>query len=158
MSLSYKVRSLIEAFKDGEVNVIAHQANCFNKMGSGIAPQIAKAFPKAKEADDNTVKGDHRKLGSVSRANVSEGYIYNLYGQYYPGKNTDYAALRQALRHMASQLYLLKGSAKIGLPKIGCGIGGGDWEIVSDIIKEELSGFEVIIYVLHEYEIPKNSS
>jgi O-acetyl-ADP-ribose deacetylase (regulator of RNase III) len=35
----------------------------------------------------------------------------------------------------------------IGLPLIGCGLGGGDWEVVSKIINEVFTN-EVHIYVL----------
>jgi len=43
---------------------------------------------------------------------------------------------------------------KVGLPKIGAGLGGGDWSIISKIIEEELGEFDVTIYVLDEKEIP----
>jgi O-acetyl-ADP-ribose deacetylase (regulator of RNase III) len=36
--------NLIEAFKKGEVNVIAHQCNVCCGMGAGIAKTIAKEF------------------------------------------------------------------------------------------------------------------
>lgn len=157
MQLSYKVKSLIDGFEDGEVNVIAHQANCFHKMGSGIAPLIAAKWPAVRKADNKTEKGNHRKLGSFSRAYVGHGFVYNLYGQFYPGRNTDYYALRQAMQAMSADLIGLEG-IKIGLPKIGCGIGGGDWNIVSEIISTELWWAPVTIYVLNESEIPKNNS
>jgi len=35
---------LIELAKEGKFDVIAHGTNCFCTMGSGIAPQMAKAF------------------------------------------------------------------------------------------------------------------
>lgn len=38
----------------------------------------------------------------------------------------------------------------IGFPyKIGCGLAGGDWDVVSAIIEREFEGYEVEIY---EYE------
>lgn len=157
MQLSYKVKSLIDGFEDGEVNVIAHQANCFHKMGSGIAPLIAAKWPAVRKADNKTEKGNHRKLGSFSLAIVERCFIYNLYGQFYPGRNTDYYALRQAIRAMVDDL-MYSEDVRIGLPKLGCGIGGGEWSIVSKIIEEELYEYPVTIYVLHESEIPKNNS
>lgn len=143
--LKYKKGCLIKAAKSGEVDVIAHQCNCFNNMGAGIAPKIKKAFPEAWHVDRNTINGDRSKLGSLSWAYSDGVTIFNLYGQYYYGRgvNTDYSALRSSLR----QMYLyLKPFYKIGLPKLGCGLGGGDWNIVSKIIEEELNGFDVTIY------------
>ena len=42
----YVKGNLIEALKSGSVQAIAHQANCFNTMGSGVALAIKNAFPK----------------------------------------------------------------------------------------------------------------
>lgn len=157
--MNYRVKSLLDAFKHGEVNVIAHQANCFNKMGAGIAPLIAAEWPQVREADNATTKGDHRKLGGFTKASTDNGLVYNLYGQYYPGSNTDYSALKQSMIAMRTQLVSLSGSVSIGLPKLGCGIGGGDWTIVSELIENLLDPFfDVTIYVLNESEIPKNNS
>lgn len=151
--IKYKKGDLIAAAKNGEVNVIAHQCNCFCNMGRGIAPLIAKAFPSAEKADNDTRKGDEYKLGTYSVAYDAEYgvYIFNLYGQYGHWKrsdgkiNTDYEALRRALRGMADLVFE---EDKIGLPKVGCGLGGGDWSIVSAIIDEELGEFDVTIYEL----------
>lgn len=39
------------------IDAIAHGCNCFCKMGSGIARQIAKAFPVAAKVDRQTKPG-----------------------------------------------------------------------------------------------------
>ena len=84
--LKYVKGDLIKAAQNGEVTIIAHCCNCFNTMGSGIAPQIAKAFPDAKEADDETMRADYDKLGtftmSVTEFEEHDVIVYNLYGQY----------------------------------------------------------------------------
>jgi O-acetyl-ADP-ribose deacetylase (regulator of RNase III) len=160
MTLKYKVGCLIEAAQSLEVQVIAHQCNCHNTMGSGIAPLIAKAFPSAEQADNRTVAGDIRKLGHYTHATIWLEYfedleIFNLYGQYNftRGLATDYEALRSALRGMSFRL-LGWNLLSIGLPKLGAGLGGGDWRVIEGIIREELDGFDVTIYVLDEGEIP----
>ena len=147
--------NLLDAFDRGDVDVIAHQCNCFCNMGSGIAPQIAKRYPNAYRADLNTTQGDASKLGTFTKVYVnhghSKGLVYNLYGQYrYGGQSmqTNYYALKRALNAMQKDLNDLdKGDRIIGLPLIGCGLGGGDWEVVSEIINEVLTN-EVHIYVL----------
>lgn len=152
--LKYKKGDLIQAAKSGEVNVIAHQCNCFNNMGAGIAPQIKKAFPEAWLADNATEKGDKEKLGRLSYAKSGDVLVFNLYGQYGWWKqkddslNTDYNMLRKSLEQMSRMLFAKRNEVKIGLPRIGCGLGGGNWEIVSQIIEEEFSDFDVTIYDL----------
>jgi len=151
--------NLLDAFDRGDVGIIAHQCNCFCNMGSGIAPQIAKRYPAARLADNATTKGDSDKLGTFTRAIISrnvngetidDGIVYNLYGQYgYGGNgvNTKYDRLKQAMQKMQQQLKDECDEGIIGLPLIGCGLGGGDWEVVSKIINEVFSN-EVHIYVL----------
>jgi len=153
-TLTYKKGCLIEAAKAGEVDVIAHQANCFNTMKSGIAPLIVAYCPEAGEADQQTHKGDIAKLGTTSFG-FTDDYmmVWNLYGQYTYGREagvvyTNYNALEQALSYMARWLHGASGKNYIGLPKLGCGLAGGDWVIVEGLIKKTLVayGHHVIIY------------
>lgn len=148
----YVKGDLIQALKQGSIQCIAQQCNCFNTMGSGVALAIKNAFPEAYEADCKTEKGDKRKLGGFTMAATVHGYIFNLYGQYNYGKDgnqyTNYEALRGALRNMAFKLKSIGFTGTIGLPKIGAGTGGGDWETISQIIEEELTVWEVRIYEL----------
>lgn len=136
-------------------DAIAHQCNCFCNMGRGIAPQIKRKYSGAFEADLHTEKGDKQKLGTFSKFfDVDDCVtIYNLYGQYnYTGRqrNTDYNALRKSLRAMNDDLGAI--GLEIGLPKIGAGLGGGDWDIIEKIIEEELKDQNVSIAVFN----PKN--
>ena len=133
---------LVEAFLRGDINVLGHQANCFNTVGAGIALQIKQRLPEAYAADCATLKGNPRKLGKMSYAVIGIGMVFNLYGQFKFGREkrqTDYDALRSALRMMAVKLTDHKHTAKIGLSKLGCNNAGGDWSIVSSIITDELT-------------------
>jgi O-acetyl-ADP-ribose deacetylase (regulator of RNase III) len=134
--------------KEAELfDVIAHCCNCFCTMGAGIAPQIKTKFPDAFAADCATVRGDESKLGTISFSEATTPIVVNLYGQYdYTGRrhgemDLDYDALRSALRAMKQEFSGLL----FGLPKIGAGLAGGDWDVIEGIIKEELEGERVII-------------
>lgn len=172
--ITYKVGNLIAALNVGDVTVIAHGCNCFNTMKSGIAPKIAKAYPTMYDADQRTLKGDINKLGGYSAAILGEfkggkpAIGFNLYSQYdWRGRlegrmELRYDALEQALTKMAKRLRFAQESSKdpdsfwygkdvnfrIGLPKIGAGLAGGDWAIIEDIIDRSLDGFDVTVYVL----------
>jgi O-acetyl-ADP-ribose deacetylase (regulator of RNase III) len=159
MEIKYKVGCLIEAAKSGEVDIIAHQANCQNTMNSGIAPLIRESFPEAWEADCKMHKGNPLGyLGKVSWGYEGDLIVFNLYGQdrYGKGVHTNYTALRSALYGMEGCLWGYTGG-KIGLPKLGAGHGGGDWRVIETIIIEELCSYDrdVTIYVLTESEIPQ---
>jgi len=139
---------LIEiAKKGGEFNTIMHGANCFSTMGSGIAKQIKDNFPNAYLADTKDPRSPLQRLGDFSweiekSENEDSLAVINLYQQFEPGRNLDYDALRLGLRKVN---FIFK-NHQIGLPKfMGCGIAGGDWNIVEQIIKEELKDCKVTI-------------
>lgn len=159
MTLQYKEGCLIQALKSGEVQAIGHQANCFHTMNSGVAKAIRLAFPGAYFADTSlTVKGDRSKLGTFSiyqayphELSGEPGLIYNLYGQYNYGYDaagyTDYAALEQALRAMREDLLTGNNLRRVGFPRIGAGLGGGDWTYIAGMVDAIFTDFEVTVYI-----------
>lgn len=150
MSITYKQGCLIEGFKAGEVGAIAHQANCQNTMGSGVAKALRAAFPEIYEADCQTVKGDYDKLGSLSWTFNEHGMMFNLYGQFnygYDGTQfTDLEALERSFGVM--KLFLDAANVtKVGLPKLGCGLAGAKWEDVEALILRQLPDKDIIVYI-----------
>ena len=112
-------------------------------MGAGIAKSIRGTFPEAYEADRQTGRGDKRKLGTLSFANVerngNEITIVNGYTQFHwrgSGVLADYDAIRSVMKAIKRQF----SGKRIGYPKIGAGLAGGDWLIISQIIDDELDG------------------
>lgn len=128
---------LITMFKEGKFEGIAHGCNCHHLMGAGIAAGISGAFPQAYAADLKTAMGDINKLGLMSTCNVLPyGRIFNLYTQFYPGKEARtrlYEAIHRAF-HAVNEL--MPEGYHLGIPQIGCGIAGGSWSDVSRIINE----------------------
>jgi O-acetyl-ADP-ribose deacetylase (regulator of RNase III) len=134
---------LIEMALNGDFDVIVHGCNCQHQMGKGIAWTIKRQFPEAYAADRETSKGDPAKLGTVSCTLVTRGAIsftvVNAYTQFDwkgPGVKADYDAIRSAMKQIKG---LFSGS-RIGYPKIGAGLAGGDWSRISEIIDVELEG------------------
>ncbi len=144
--ITYKEGDLLKAALAGDVHVIMHQCNCFNTFGSGIAKQIKMVFPEAFDADLETKKGDVAKLGTYTVAASRGILIYNLYGQYgvsATNMQTRYDALEDAMSSVSE----LIAHTVIGIPRIGCGLGGGDWSIVEDIVERTIArNNEVIVY------------
>lgn len=128
-----------------EVDAIGHCANCFNTMGSGIAKQIKAKLPEAFEADSKTEAGDRKKFGSFSVGSITAPkiktnikYVYNLYGQYYYGRESrklNYEAIYTALESMRHDC-VGRPIKRIGFPKnMGCMLAGGHFPIVNEMIK-----------------------
>ncbi|MEH0020793.1 MAG: phosphatase [Desulfobacter sp.] len=134
---------LIKLALAGEFDVIIHGCNCFCAMGAGIARQIRATFPQAYDADCQTTPGDRSKLGTYTHAQIdNQGtslFVVNGYTQYHYDGNgvlSDYDAI--------SALFLALGKEftgkRFGYPKIGAGLAGGDWAVISGLIDKAMDG------------------
>lgn len=137
-------------FKSTENAALLHGANCQKVMGAGIANQIRNKVAPMFYLDQYDTRAASQRLGSYSAVVV--GHVeekikigVNLYTQFLPGQNFDKNALVNALRSFRFSIPPeQRPELTLYLPKIGCGIGGGDWKEVEPIIKRELAEFNVI--------------
>lgn len=134
---------LVALALDGTFDVIVHGCNCQCVMGAGIAKSIRSAFPEAWHADQKTGAGDRNKLGKFTSAlaQTAKGTVWvaNAYTQFErrgPMPRVDYDAVQQAMRAIRKAFP----GRRFGYPKIGAGIGGGDWAVLSAIIDDALDG------------------
>ena len=114
--------------------IILHQVNCKGVMGAGIAKQIRLLYPQHYIDYINS----QQKLGNIVVTHVSPSLtIIGLFAQDSYGRHkqyTDYNALEQCLIKVA-QLNVQPIYAPY---KIGCGLGGGDWNIVKSLFEKHL--------------------
>lgn len=129
--------------------VILHGCNCFCTMGAGIAKYLKQNYPLVYTVDKNTAYGDRKKLGTISIAGIHGNFhIVNCYTQYDYRRNksktapVDYQAIEKCFGHIA---YLYNGW-EIRSPMIGCGLAGGDWNIVKPLFEKTLGRQNLIIY------------
>ena len=138
---------LIDLAKKGHFDVIAHGCNCFCTMGAGIAPQMADAFGCNKfPLEDEKYSGLESKLGKIDyktlNINGKDLTVVNAYTQYgFGGKPFDYDAFENITKEMN---VVFKGK-HIGLPRIGAGLAGGDWNKISEIINNNLKDCYVTV-------------
>jgi O-acetyl-ADP-ribose deacetylase (regulator of RNase III) len=135
---------LVELAKQGDFDLIAHGCNCFCTMGAGIAKQIKREFPQAYAEDMKTVRGHKGKLGTCSYYEIDGLVVVNAYTQYdFKGRGVkvDYRAVCKCMNWIAENFR----DRKIGLPKIGAGLAGGDWGKILKIIEDKLKDCDVTI-------------
>ena len=140
---------LIAYLKEGYFDIAIQGCNCFNTMSSGLAKHVRNHLPEAWEADQKTKIGDINKLGNYTFADLKvDGTnrackFINVYSQYTFDKSIkplDYEALTLALRKINHNF---KGKT-IGVPQIGAGLAGGDWNKIKKIIEIELKDMNII--------------
>ncbi len=131
---------------DGTPTIVCHQVNCMGVMGAGLAKQIKDRFPDVfsiyKERCSICRQNPQANLGHVQFCVTPDGNGYiiaNIFGQLYYGagkRQTDYGALRDGLRRVSEAFP----NSTIRIPYgMGCGLGGGDWNVVLSIIQCELA-------------------
>lgn len=140
---------------DSDCNFICHQVNCQGKMASGVAGQIRKRWPEVYTNYERVVNS--KMLGKVQilyieDANIPFQCVVNMFAQEYYGYNGDrytgYDAFWNCLNELKSKMP--KG-ATVAFPyKIGCGLGGANWEIIEKMIDIVFKDYGVFIYKLED--------
>lgn len=139
--------------------IVAHVVNDRGLWGAGFSGAVSNRW-SAPEAQYRTwfkEKRNHHmevpfELGAIQMVKVGPyQHVCNMLAQHDVGKRPNgaplqYPALRQCLAELRAKAIIL--SARVHMPKIGCGLAGGKWETVVKLIEEELQGIEVSVYDL----------
>lgn len=139
--------------------IICHQVNCQGVMGYGVAKIFKKKFPHAyKQYVDYCYSFKEQDiLGDVlimredpNRVATCCMFAQNKYGKRHGVCNTDYAAFRHCCWEIKDYIYnTQEHDYPINMPyRIGCGAGGGDWQIVYSILEEEFENYNLILWKL----------
>lgn len=141
---------------DVKVGIIGHQVNCQLVMGAGLALQIRKKYPHVfSEYRDITtrIKPRHRlgRCQMVVAIPPNNLFVANLFGQhnFRPRKvtHTDYNALSAAMNQLQTWRMQFFPHYPVYLPSgIGCGLAGGNWQVVSAIIKDVIPDAIIVEY------------
>lgn len=146
---------------DTHCKLIAHGVNCQGVMGSGVAKALYEKWPEVKEdylAYVNNYKTTaDALLGRVVPIKTTDNKIvYNCFTQQnygYDGKQVylSYEALHEVLLTLLICIEN-RNETEIAIPKIGCGLAGGNWEKVKELIETVFkdSGITVNVYYLEE--------
>lgn len=146
---------------DSGADIIVHQVNCMGVMGAGMAKQIRNKYPNVfdiykKRCDEFSDRLDRLSLlGKAQYVQISRNrYIANCFGQLdyrrrgQYDRMTDYDALKNALKSV-NEFAIIRQLKTVAIPFwLGCGLAGGDWNTVKNIIDAELadSVFELQIW------------
>ena len=135
-------------------NIICHQVNCQAVMGSGLAKQIRNKYPEVYTDYYNFCKtfdcAREKLLGNLKITICNDGkMVANLFGQFYYGRNlkqyTNYIALENSLKKLLK--FINDTDYTVAFPyNLGCGLAGGNWNIVYNIIDNVFKNKIVSIY------------
>ena len=130
--------------------VIAHICNDIGAWGAGFVLALSKRWPQPKE--EYLKIRPALVLGLVQLVQVEkEIWVANMVAQKDIRVRDGvppirYAALKECLTTLSHDAKELR--ASVHMPRIGCGLAGGRWEMVEPLVQETLSGTEVFVYDL----------
>jgi O-acetyl-ADP-ribose deacetylase (regulator of RNase III) len=131
--------------------IIAHICNDIGGWGAGFVLCLSQRWSKPQE--DYLEWFNSKKnfaLGEVQFVNVQDDIsVANMIAQ----ENIEplngippirYGALKECLEKVAE--FALKNGSSVHMPRIGCGLAGGEWEKVESIIKQSLLNANVDVF------------
>ncbi len=151
---------------DGQ-KLIAHICNDEGKWGSGFVVALSRRNRIAEDAyrlwhRNRENGGMPFALGQVQMVNFDDGvWVANMIAQLgvrhdmHAPRAVHYGALRAALTKVAD--YACRGldAPSVHMPRIGCGLGGGDWRVVEGLINDTLISRDVPVTV---YDLPQEAA
>lgn len=155
----------LQTFSNGTdcLNIIIHGCNAQGKMQSGFAKELRSRFPGAYDAYMKEFnKNSSLKLGTnVIYYHSDNLVIVNAITQRYYGRDgkkyVSYDAVDDCMRELnellgldstVTQLLDNKPCIDVHFPKLGADLGGGDWNVIEQIIDNRIVNARKHLYIL----------
>lgn len=145
--IKYKTGNLLD-ITDG---VIIHGCNAQGVMGSGVALAVKEKYPKAYQAYKAQELAEGLGLGTYSSykhnasLSIANVVTQQTYGRDPNVRYVSYGAVLLGLECLNSQ-YLPE--VTFHFPKIGAGLGNGNWNIIKELIELACPNRELVCWCL----------
>jgi O-acetyl-ADP-ribose deacetylase (regulator of RNase III) len=138
-----KIVTKIGNLMDVTTGHIVHGCNAQGVMGSGVALAVKRKYPRAYE-DYLRIHLDHGLvLGVAYPYSVSADLvIWNAITQEgfgAPTRNCSYDAIQTCFEQINETVPRTDVVRELHIPMIGAGLGGGNWEIIREIIEQTVT-------------------
>ncbi|AGC49073.1 hypothetical protein MYSTI_07801 [Myxococcus stipitatus DSM 14675] len=115
------------------LDALAHGCNCAGAMGKGIAVEFRARFPKMYAEYKQRCADGRFGLGDVFTWTEGGMTVFNLGTQKTWRTKAELGSLESAVVKMVQEAEA-KGLERVGLPRIGAGLGGLPWESVRALL------------------------
>lgn len=129
---------------------IGHGVNLRGVMGAGVARLVREKYPDAEEKYVEACAANALHPGAVQVLELWDTcIIVNMATQIAPGPHAKIDLIDLAARNVVMELTWRYGLLKLAIPRIGCGIGGLDWDKVEPVFQAAealVPGFEFEVW------------
>ena len=150
--ITYKIGDATNPISDGN-KIIVHVCNDIGGWGKGLVVAISKRWKMPEQKFRECFKSkDNFNLGQVQFVQVEDDlWVANLIGQHKINKDEfgnapiRYDAILLGLEKVGDFAHEMK--ATIHMPRIGCGLAGGEWSKIEPLIEKTLLSKEIQTFV-----------
>ena len=149
--INYITGDVTKPIGDGH-KYIVHICNDIGAWGAGVSGAIGRKWPAAEKSYR---QWKNLQLGTIQIVPIKYQPIsvVNLVGQKNLRSKANpspvrYDAIEKGLKRLHGVLIEDISSTSIHMPRIGCGLAGGKWDIIRCIIVENIKDFDVFVYDL----------
>jgi O-acetyl-ADP-ribose deacetylase (regulator of RNase III) len=154
---------------EAENRLIVHCCNTLGAWGAGFVVPLGRRYPLAKDGYKKFIEENKGiiSLGEVNEVKVADNiYVENLIGQSFLYKKANgeipcnYIAIETGFLNIIRKwlsyyevFHNEKQNFSIHMPRIGCGLAGGDWKTIENIIQRtfiDIAEVDVYVYDLKE--------
>ena len=126
---------------------IGHGCNTAGSMAGGIARQVQYRWPQLYDDYARACRCGTFQLGTFQVVDVGGMLVYNLATQMNPGRAARLDAIESAVGQALQDLGR-RGISKLGVPRVGAGIGGLAWADVKAVLRDLAQAHPVDLVVV----------
>jgi O-acetyl-ADP-ribose deacetylase (regulator of RNase III) len=112
---------------------VGHGCNCVGAMGAGIAKEFRRRFPQMYSEYRQLCKSGQFQLGDIFVWQADGLLIYNLATQPVPRPSATLEAINASVRAALADAEQ-RSVPRLGIPRIGAGLGGLAWQDVAAVL------------------------
>jgi O-acetyl-ADP-ribose deacetylase (regulator of RNase III) len=125
-------------------DAIGHGVNCQGLMGAGIARKFRELWPDMYNEYKKLCQEGLLRPGQIyPYRTYASGVVINIATQEYPGPDANYVWLERGVNN-ALAFCEERGLTSLALPRLGCGIGGLDWNLVRDSLERAAENYSKV--------------
>lgn len=139
-----------DMFDNADNGILFIPVNCKGSMGAGLALDVAERYPEIEMIYKKACKDGSLAIGKPLLTSARDGKILLLF----PTKNdwrnrSEIEYIESGIKYFNEQIItnFSIGQMPLHIPKLGCGLGGLDWEEVNPIIEKYFNTYQSKVYV-----------
>lgn len=137
---------------DSNAQTLVNTVNCVGVMGKGIAAEFKHRYPTMFRAYKRICDAGALEPGKLWLWQGADRWVLNFPTKKHWRYPSKVEWIEAGLEKFVAE-YSRRGITDISFPRLGCGNGGLNWEVVRPVMERHLANLPITVYV-HDYDVP----